>query len=159
MPQCQTARCTETPRMNAFRPHSYRLADFSLTPDTPFGPKKKEAQEGHARVPFWLTSNGCYGIALAFLLVGVLIYLWPHLQMVKQAYQYQALQSQYKNLNEEQRRLKIDLGTLASLGRIDRVAREQLGMVLPGPSQFVLVPPSLRQPIRGDDPGVQSSQY
>ncbi|MBI3014572.1 MAG: cell division protein FtsL [Candidatus Tectomicrobia bacterium] len=145
--------------MNGFRSQPYRLADFSLAPDVPFGSERQEAGEERARVRFRLTSNACYGIALTFLLVGVLIYLWPRLQMVKQVYHYQALQSQYKTLSEEQRRLKIDLGTLQSLSRIDRVAREQFGMVLPEPSQFVLVPLSPRESSRGEDPGVQNSRH
>jgi len=144
--------------MNGFRSQSYRFADFSLAPDVAVASERQDAGQPRARARFRLTTNACYGIALIFLLVGVLIYLWPRLQMVKQVYHYQALLSQYKTLSEEQRRLKIDLGTLQSLSRIDRVAREQLGMVFPESSQFVLVPLSPRESSKGEDPGVQNSR-
>ena len=40
------------------------------------------------------------------------------------------------SLLDEQRRLKITISELSSLGRIERVAIEELGMRYPGPSQI-----------------------
>ncbi|RMF89228.1 MAG: cell division protein FtsL [Nitrospinota bacterium] len=70
--------------------------------------------------------------------LGMLIYVWPHVQMVRLAYQFQALQQQTKTLQQENRRLQIEVATLRSPQRIARIAQE-LGLVVPQNDQLVVI--------------------
>lgn len=145
--------------MTVFHSQPYGVAGFPpFRRDVSFEAARPEASEERIRVRFRLNRGAAYALAMMVLFVGVLFYLCPRLQMVNEIYQYRALQDRYKALSHEQRLLRVQLGTLESLSRIDRVARERLGMKLPEPSQMIFVPLSPRKPTGGNESSVQSSQ-
>lgn len=145
--------------MNIFHSQPYGIAEFPLSRrELPFDAERVEGGRDRVRRVFHLGRGACYAMAMTFLLAGVLLYLWPRLQMVNEIYQYRALQTQYQTLSEEHRVLRVQLGTLESLSRIDRLAREKLGMELPDSSQMVFVPLSPQKRTGGYESGVQNSQ-
>lgn len=83
----------------------------------------------------------CYtllGLAIAVFLF-VLLCAWQHFQCVRYGYQIEQLKAQRAELEEWDRQLRLEQASLADPQRIDRVARQQLGLGPPGPRQLVQV--------------------
>ncbi len=53
----------------------------------------------------------------------------------------QQVQHAQDELNEDWGRLQLEQSTWATHGRVEKVARERIKMVLPGPEQWVIVKP------------------
>ncbi|HHC71410.1 MAG TPA: cell division protein FtsL [Thiotrichales bacterium] len=53
----------------------------------------------------------------------------------------QTLEGEAVEMKVEWGRLQLELGTLATHGRVERLARERLGMAMPRPEQIVVVRP------------------
>lgn len=76
------------------------------------------------------------------LLAGLLVpaalgYVWLHVQRVRVAYQIEDLRGLRGELEERNRKLRLELLTLRAPGRVDREAR-QLGLREPAPDQVQL---------------------
>lgn len=89
--------------------------------------------------PSWLHDIFILLFLLAPLGVGVFIYLWPHLHIIKLAYDFQELQSQEKILLQENEQLHTEKAMLRSLKRVERIAKQKLGFVVPQSDQIILV--------------------
>jgi cell division protein FtsL len=75
-----------------------------------------------------------------FVLMAVaLIYVWSHIHMTELEYQIAAETSRKEQLQEEQRRLRVEYATLKSPQRIETIAREKLQMTYPERDQVILV--------------------
>ena len=77
-------------------------------------------------------------ISLLFM-VGALVYVWPHVKMVKLAYGFQKQQQIHQELIQENRLLNLERSSLESLGRVQSIAEGQLGMRQPRLDQVVTV--------------------
>ncbi|MDA8124456.1 MAG: cell division protein FtsL [Deltaproteobacteria bacterium] len=79
-------------------------------------------------------------IFMASVLMAVaLLYVWSHIHMTELEYQIARELSSREQLVEEQTKLKVDLATLKSPGRIETIAREKLQMTYPGREQVILI--------------------
>lgn len=76
----------------------------------------------------------------ALLLVGILFYVWQHIQVVRLGYQVERLREERAALVQEGRELSLEVGRLSALRRIEAIARDELGMVKPRPGQVVVMP-------------------
>ncbi len=76
----------------------------------------------------------------ATLLIGSLFFLvWCRLQITHMGYLIsQAIQEQTRLL-ELNKELELEGNSLRSLARIEKVAREQLGLITPEPEQMVFI--------------------
>jgi cell division protein FtsL len=74
----------------------------------------------------------------AILLLGLLIYVWQHVQVVRSGYQ-ERLRAARATLIQEGKALRVELGRLRSLKRVEEIARGKLGMVNPVPGQIVFM--------------------
>jgi cell division protein FtsL len=72
----------------------------------------------------------------AFLLC-LLFYGWQHYQWIQYGYRIEDAQKKMEQSAEMARQLRIERAALRDPGRIDNIARGQLGMVLPAPGQLV----------------------
>ena len=79
----------------------------------------------------------CFTILI--FIIGVLFYMWPHLQMIKIGYTYQGLMTKYQRLLQENRVLRLELASVKSLDRIERMAKEKMGFFFPKDGQIVFV--------------------
>lgn len=73
------------------------------------------------------------------LAVAVLAYTWVRMETLRTGYRIDALE---RSLNDELRReseLRLEASQLSSPSRVERNAREELGMVVPGLEQMVFV--------------------
>ena len=76
----------------------------------------------------------------ALILVGALLYVWQHVYVVRLGYEIERLREQQATLTQENKGLKLEMGQLRSLRRVEEIARKRLGMIAPKPGQVVLIP-------------------
>jgi cell division protein FtsL len=69
--------------------------------------------------------------------LSVLLFSWQHLQCVRAGYEIEDLKAQRATQQEWNRQLRLAQAALADPQRIDRLARKDLGMVLPNPQQVI----------------------
>ncbi len=65
--------------------------------------------------------------------------IWTNLETFRLGYQIERLQKQKETLVERQRQLEMERARISALSRVERVARERLGLVTPGRGQVVFV--------------------
>jgi cell division protein FtsL len=78
-------------------------------------------------------------LAAGVLLVGLLLYVWQHIQVVRIGYQTERLRAERVGLVQEGKALKVELSRLRSLTRVEEVVRHELGMVSPVPGQILFL--------------------
>ena len=77
-------------------------------------------------------------VCLGSLLVGgVLGYVWLQVQRVRVSYETEALRGTRARLEEQNRKLQLELASLRAFARVDSAAR-RLGLMPPGPDQIRL---------------------
>jgi cell division protein FtsL len=76
---------------------------------------------------------------MALMLVVALFYVWSRLQVVHLEYDISSLEGQVRHLQQESRQLQLETASLRSPGRIERVARDELGLRMPAPEQVITV--------------------
>jgi cell division protein FtsL len=69
----------------------------------------------------------------------VLMFAWQHFQCVRYGYQVEQVKAEYTLLEEQNHQLRLEQAALVDPQRIDTLARNQLGMVSPGPQQVIRV--------------------
>ena len=81
------------------------------------------------------------GLALMALFIGeLLLYTWSRVQCVRIRYEISEQAKEQKRLMAFQDNLKIELARLKSPQRIAKIAKTKLGLIIPKPSQMILVP-------------------
>lgn len=66
-----------------------------------------------------------------------LIYAWQHFQEIQLRYQLEDAQAQHTQAVELNQQLHLEAASLSSPMRIDAIARQQLGMTVSAPAQYV----------------------
>lgn len=69
--------------------------------------------------------------------LALLTYIWVHLSVLDEAYAIQALESRLHELSRQERQLRLEAAYLGSPPRVERRARDGLGMAPPEPSQVI----------------------
>jgi cell division protein FtsL len=64
-----------------------------------------------------------------------LLYAWQHFETIQLRYQLESLRSEHSQAAELNQELKLEVAGLRSPGRIDVIARRQLGLTAPVPGQ------------------------
>ena len=79
------------------------------------------------------------------ILAAALLYVWQHTYVVRLGYEIERLRMRHAALVQENKGLRLEMGQLRSLKRVEEIARKQLGMISPKPEQVTLVPESAIQ--------------
>jgi len=79
------------------------------------------------------------GVVGLFGVVATLLYLWQHMVMVDLGYRIETARQDLADLAHARAELQLEVASLSSLARVERIARDQLGMVSPKPMQLVRV--------------------
>jgi len=79
------------------------------------------------------------------ILAAALLYVWQHTYVVRLGYEIERLRMRHATLVQENKGLRLEMGQLRSLKRVEEIARKQLGMISPKPEQVTLVPESAIQ--------------
>jgi cell division protein FtsL len=71
-------------------------------------------------------------------LLGVLFYVWQHIQVVRMGYEIEHLQAERLALVRHENELRFEVARLRSLRRVEEIARRQLGLTSPMAGQVVI---------------------
>jgi cell division protein FtsL len=74
-----------------------------------------------------------------FLVVVLLFSAWQHFELLRHGYQVEQMQKERSQEVEINRHLRLEIETLKSPARVERLATERLHMVSPGPGDAVVV--------------------
>lgn len=86
----------------------------------------------------FLRRAGAYTFGLALCAFAV-VYVWQSVNVIRLGYDVEQLKKEKARLVKMNEMLKIEVATLTSPDRIERIARARLGMRTPEDSQVVLV--------------------
>ena len=79
-------------------------------------------------------------VVIGVLLVSVVLFsTWQHFELVRYGYRLEEMQQQRAVVEDRSRHLRLEIETLRSLERIERIALEDLHMVLPAPGDAFVI--------------------
>ncbi len=82
----------------------------------------------------------CRRVAWSMVLAACgLFYAWQHFQCIQLRYRLEELQAARTRVAELNQQLRIEAAALRSPGRVDAIARQQLGLTVPAPGQVAPV--------------------
>jgi len=87
---------------------------------------------------FRFKSSHLIFVALVCMAIA-LVYVWFHLNITRLNYEIAREMERKGRLTEETRRLKIEIATLKSPHRIEKIALDELGMTYPKKEQEIFV--------------------
>lgn len=71
----------------------------------------------------------------AFITLGAFLYAWQHFQTIQLRYELESLRGERAQATELNQELKLEIAGLRAPGRIDVIARRELGLTAPVPGQ------------------------
>jgi cell division protein FtsL len=78
-------------------------------------------------------------VLVAVLVVGLVLYAWPHLQVRQTSVQTERMNREKERLIEQNRKLRLERATLQNLHRVETIATRELGMSTPPPEKVIVV--------------------
>jgi cell division protein FtsL len=75
----------------------------------------------------------------AFLVLVVLVFAWQHFEQLQQRYQMEPMERQRAAEEDASRHLRLEIETLRSPKRIEKVATEQLHLVAPTRDEAIVI--------------------
>ena len=78
-------------------------------------------------------------LALLFLIGGSLFYVWSRIQVIQLGYEISDALKTERTLTQENKKLHLEIATLKSYARIEKVAVEELRMAKPKPEQVIVI--------------------
>ena len=79
-------------------------------------------------------------VFMGLFIAELLFYTWCRVQSIQVRYEISELGANQERIVRLQDNLKIELARLKSPQRIAKIAREQLGLILPTNKQLILIP-------------------
>lgn len=79
-------------------------------------------------------------VVLGLLCLGILFYVWQHIQVLRLGYALEGLRAQRATLLQENRTLTLEMARLTALSRVEAIARTRLEMETPRPGQVIVLP-------------------
>jgi cell division protein FtsL len=70
---------------------------------------------------------------------GSLFYVWSRIQVIQLGYEMSDALKKERALTEANKKLRVEIATLKSYARIEKIAVEQLGMTKPKPDQVIVI--------------------
>jgi len=80
-----------------------------------------------------------FALLLLFLIGGSLFYVWSRIQVIQLGYEISNALKVERTLTEENKKLRLEIATLKSYARIEKVAVEELKMGKPKPEQVIVI--------------------
>jgi cell division protein FtsL len=74
-----------------------------------------------------------------FLVIVILFSAWQHFELLQHGYKIQRMQQQRTAQEEINRHLRLEIETLRSPARIERIATKDLHLVAPGRDQAIVI--------------------
>ncbi len=76
---------------------------------------------------------------LLLLILGSLFYVWSRIQVIQLGYEISKGLKEERALAEANKKYRLEVATLKSYGRIEKIAIEELKMVKPKPDQVIVI--------------------
>jgi len=70
---------------------------------------------------------------------GSLFYVWSRIQVIQLGYEMSDALKKERALTEGNKKLRLEIATLKSYARIEKIAAEELGMTKPKPDQVIVI--------------------
>ncbi len=70
---------------------------------------------------------------------GSLFYVWSRIQVIQLGYEVSNALREERTLTEANKKLRLEIATLKSYGRIEKFAVEELRMAKPKPEQVIVI--------------------
>jgi cell division protein FtsL len=80
-----------------------------------------------------------FTLLILFLIGGSLFYVWSRIQVIRLGYEISNALKVEKALTEANKRLRLEIATLKSYARIEKLAVEELRMAKPKPEQVIVI--------------------
>ena len=77
---------------------------------------------------------------LMIFIIELFCYTWCRVQCIRTGYEISKEKNNQKRLIAMQKNLKIELARLKSPNRIEKIAKNQLGLIAPKPDQMLIIP-------------------
>lgn len=107
--------------------------EYAIKKDIRNNPIVREVDRDRHR-EMWRTASG------AVLLVAVLLFwAWQHFELLRHGYRFEQVQRERAAETEINRHLRLEVDTLRSPVRIERLATGRLHMVTPGPGDASVI--------------------
>lgn len=95
--------------------------------------KKRKRKAFQRQTRAWL-------LLLLVFVAELLFYTWCRVQYVNVGYAYSLAAANHQRLTDMQNKLKVELARLKSPERIEKIAKQKLGLVTPSPEQVITLP-------------------
>ena len=93
----------------------------------------REVDPRSSRDLWWLVA------VVATLVLGLVLYAWPHLQVRQVDSDRVRMSREREQLVEVNRKLRLERATLLDLRRVETIARRDLGLAPPAPEKLIVV--------------------
>ena len=107
--------------------------EYAIRKDVRNNPIVREIDQTRQR-ELWKSA----GIAV-FLVLALLFSAWQHFELLRHGYQIEELQRLRGTEEETARRLRLEIETLKSPKRIERLATEQLHLIAPSQDEAIVI--------------------
>lgn len=78
-------------------------------------------------------------VPLLFLILSALFFVWSRIQVIQLGYEISQALKQGRALTEGNKQLRLEIATLKSYPRIEKIAVEELGLSKPRPDQVIVI--------------------
>jgi cell division protein FtsL len=114
--------------------------EYAIKKDIRNNPIVREVDRDRHR-ELWRTAAIC-----VFLVAVVLFWAWQHFELLRNGYRLEQMQRERASEAEVNRHLRLEIETLRSPTRIERLATGRLEMVTPGPADSAVIERVLSPP-------------
>jgi cell division protein FtsL len=80
-----------------------------------------------------------FSLLMLFFIGGSLFYVWSRIQVIQLGYEISNAMKEERALTESNKKLRLEIATLKSYTRIERLALEELRMAKPRPEQVIVI--------------------
>jgi cell division protein FtsL len=80
-----------------------------------------------------------FTLLMFFLIGGSLFYVWSRIQVIQLGYEISNAMKEERTLTEGNKKLRLEIATLKSFSRIEKLALEELKMAKPKPEQVIVI--------------------
>jgi cell division protein FtsL len=80
-----------------------------------------------------------FTVLMVFFIGGSLFYVWLRIQVIQLGYEISNALKEERALIEANKKLRLEIATLKSYGRIEKFAVEELKMAKPKPEQVIVI--------------------
>jgi cell division protein FtsL len=80
-----------------------------------------------------------FTVLMLFFIGGSLFYVWSRIKVIQFGYEISNAMKKERALTEANKKLRLEIATLKSYARIEKLAVEELRMAKPNPEQVIVI--------------------